>query len=113
MAIGVDLFFYLESIMKIVSLGFVIDKGSYLRDNWNKLDFFINLITLLELCLSSTHFGVINVNFNCKDISDSASVEAFENDKSEPEHANSRELSYRIYSKHDEHHNSHLLHMVF
>ena len=39
-----DIFQYLytiEMFVKILSLGFVLNKGSYLRDAWNILDFVI------------------------------------------------------------------------
>ena len=39
-----DIFQYLytiEMVVKIVSLGFICNKGSYLRDAWNILDFVI------------------------------------------------------------------------
>jgi hypothetical protein len=41
--------FITEFIIKTISLGFVLDEGSYLRDHWNKMDFFIMIIQLLEL----------------------------------------------------------------
>ena len=31
----------IEAILKIIGMGFVLNKGSYLRDPWNILDFFI------------------------------------------------------------------------
>jgi hypothetical protein len=39
-----DIFQYLytiEMVVKIVSLGFILNDGSYLRDAWNILDFTI------------------------------------------------------------------------
>lgn len=36
---------------KIVGLGFVLNKGSYLRDGWNMLDFVIVVSSLLPLIL--------------------------------------------------------------
>lgn len=30
-----------EMFLKVVALGFVVDKHSYLRNHWNKLDFFV------------------------------------------------------------------------
>jgi hypothetical protein len=44
MILSDDIFQYLYSIemdVKIVSLGFILNKGSYLRDAWNILDFVI------------------------------------------------------------------------
>lgn len=33
-----------ECVMKIIALGFVMHQGSYLRNGWNLLDFFIVVI---------------------------------------------------------------------
>ena len=44
MNVADDIFQYLytiEMVVKIVSLGFIMNKGSYLRDAWNILDFVI------------------------------------------------------------------------
>lgn len=41
--------FISEFIIKTISLGFVMDEGSYLRDHWNKLDFLIMIIQLIEI----------------------------------------------------------------
>jgi hypothetical protein len=35
------IFFAFESLVKALSYGFVQDKGSYLRESWSQLDFFI------------------------------------------------------------------------
>jgi hypothetical protein len=41
--------FLAEMIFKIIALGFVMDKGSYLQDNWNKIDFVIVVVSLIDL----------------------------------------------------------------
>jgi hypothetical protein len=44
MTVADDIFQYLytiEMVVKIVSLGFIVNTGSYLRDAWNILDFVI------------------------------------------------------------------------
>lgn len=33
--------FTLECVIKVIAMGFVLDKGSYLRDAWNWLDFVV------------------------------------------------------------------------
>ena len=43
--------FAFEMIIKIVSLGFIMDNGSYLRESWNILDFGIVSSSLLEMSL--------------------------------------------------------------
>ena len=42
-----------EMVMKIIGLGFVFNKGAYLRDNWNILDFIIVMSAYLQLMISS------------------------------------------------------------
>ena len=48
-----DLFFnfsfLVEMVFKIIALGFILDKNSYLKDNWNRLDFLIVSVSLFEL----------------------------------------------------------------
>jgi hypothetical protein len=53
--------FALEMIIRSVSMGFVMDKGSYLRDGWNKLDFFIVVFSVIEESISEFDMPVIRV----------------------------------------------------
>jgi hypothetical protein len=41
--------FFFEMIIKIIALGFILDEGSYLKNNWNRLDFTIVLFSLIDL----------------------------------------------------------------
>lgn len=41
--------FTIEAILKIISMGFLVNKHSYLRDPWNVMDFIIVLAGLVEL----------------------------------------------------------------
>ncbi len=47
-----DLFFNIaflcEMILKIISLGFCMDEGSYLRDSWNQMDLTIVIFSLID-----------------------------------------------------------------
>ena len=43
--------FIVESLMKSIALGFFMDKGSYLRESWNILDFLIVVASVLDLIL--------------------------------------------------------------
>ena len=43
-----NLIFLFECIAKIIALGFVMDEGSYIRDNWNKIDLIIVGFSLLD-----------------------------------------------------------------
>ena len=42
-------FFTLESVLKIVGLGFIMENGCYLRDAWNWLDFLVVVTALLQV----------------------------------------------------------------
>lgn len=56
MNVADDIFQYLytiEMVVKIVSLGFILNKGSYLRDAWNILDFVIIASGYLGMFLGS------------------------------------------------------------
>ena len=41
--------FLFEMILKIISLGLVLDEGSYLRDHWNKIDFVIVVVSMVDI----------------------------------------------------------------
>ena len=41
--------FVLESIIKIIAMGFIFHKHSYLRDAWNCLDFFIVVVSVVSM----------------------------------------------------------------
>jgi hypothetical protein len=47
-----NVLFFVECVIKCISLGFFMDSGSYLRDNWNRLDFFIVLTSLTDMILT-------------------------------------------------------------
>lgn len=53
--------FTLECFMKIISFGFIIDDGSYLRENWNILDFFIVSSSLVDMSLPNFDLPFIKV----------------------------------------------------
>ncbi|MCQ2815701.1 MAG: ion transporter [archaeon] len=68
-----DLFFntifFLEMLIKIIALGFVMDEGSYLRDNWNKIDLVIvavsmfDVVSLVQKYIIKTSGGGSSLNF--------------------------------------------------
>ena len=49
--------FFIEALIKIIALGFVLHKGAYLRDTWNIIDFFIVITSIIEIFAS-----VLSVN---------------------------------------------------
>jgi len=53
--------FAVESLIKSIALGFVMDKGTYLRESWNKLDFFIVLTSLIDASFASVDIPFIKI----------------------------------------------------
>jgi len=51
--------FSLEVMIKVIAAGFVINKGSYLRNYWNVLDFIIVTFVMIDLSVQSLNFSVI------------------------------------------------------
>jgi hypothetical protein len=43
--------FILEMTSKLIAMGIIMDEGSYLRDNWNQLDFFIVMASIVDMSL--------------------------------------------------------------
>lgn len=42
----------IEAAIKIIVLGFIVSKGSYLRDAWNVLDFAIVIFSIGDIIIS-------------------------------------------------------------
>ena len=40
--------FALESLIRATALGFCLDEGSYLRETWSQIDFFIVAISIID-----------------------------------------------------------------
>jgi hypothetical protein len=53
--------FGLEALFKIIVYGFFFDKGSYMRDTWNVLDFIIITIGIMDASLSFINVPMIRV----------------------------------------------------
>ena len=62
--IGFNSLFMMESFMKIVSYGLFMEKGSYLRDPWNQCDFFIVIVSLIDMAVSSINLPYMKVLIN-------------------------------------------------
>lgn len=60
-------FFTIELVIKIISAGFFLEKGSYLRNPWNKLDFIIIVFYFFDIVIktlnvsAATGFRVIRM----------------------------------------------------
>jgi hypothetical protein len=44
--------FIIEATIKIIVMGFVAGKRAYLKDGWNRLDFFIVLVGITDLIIT-------------------------------------------------------------
>lgn len=55
------LLFLLEMVFKLIALGVVMDEGSYLRDNWNRLDFFIVNASIVEFIFKDFDLPIIKI----------------------------------------------------
>jgi len=44
--------FILEMTIKVIVMGFVVGKKAYLKDSWNRLDFFIVIVGIVDLLLT-------------------------------------------------------------
>jgi hypothetical protein len=48
---GFNYVFIVEMMTKLIAMGLVMDEGSYLRDEWNKMDFFIVSSSIADMSL--------------------------------------------------------------
>ena len=55
--------FFIEFTIKSITMGFVLDEGSYLRDSWNKLDFFIVFTSAFNMLFKNYEFDIFKVIF--------------------------------------------------
>jgi len=51
----------MEAMIKIMGMGFVMHKTSYLRDGWNCLDFFVVMISLADVIPGSESISTLKV----------------------------------------------------
>jgi hypothetical protein len=55
------IFFAFEAFVKGVGMGFIMDKGSYLRESWNQLDFFIVVTSIIDASFENINLPIIKV----------------------------------------------------
>jgi hypothetical protein len=53
--------FALESLMKAFAFGFIQDKGSYLRETWSQLDFFIVTTSIIDASFENINLPIIKI----------------------------------------------------
>ena len=62
---NIDLFFnfsfIVEMCVKLIAIGFIMDTGSYLRESWNQLDFFIVMSSILDMLLTGSDLQFIKI----------------------------------------------------
>ncbi len=51
----------LECAMKIVCFGFYLENDSYISDNWNKLDFIIIVLALIEYMVENVNLNFVKI----------------------------------------------------
>jgi hypothetical protein len=54
-------FFALESLFKAIASGLIMERGSYLRESWNQLDFFIVVTSTTDMIFSDINLPVIKI----------------------------------------------------
>jgi hypothetical protein len=53
--------FIVEMSFKLVAMGFCMDENSYLRDEWNQLDFFIVSSSIVDMMLSDMELSAMKI----------------------------------------------------
>ena len=53
--------FIIEMSIKTIALGLIMDQGSYLRDSWNQLDFFIVISSILDMSLAGSDLEAMKI----------------------------------------------------
>eukprot|EP00762_Andalucia_godoyi_P008681 ANDGO_00428.mRNA.1 Muscle calcium channel subunit alpha-1 len=59
--LALTVIFTLEMVIKVVAMGFVFHEKAYLRDNWNKLDFVVVIVSLASSAQASEGLQVVKV----------------------------------------------------
>lgn len=57
----VNVLFLFECINKNIACGTLLDEGSYLRDNWNRLDLFIVATSMIDMSLANVDIPALKV----------------------------------------------------
>ena len=53
--------FIIESLIKIVHLGFAIGEKTYLSNSWNRLDFGIVCVSIIDMSLSGVNLSILKL----------------------------------------------------
>ena len=64
-SVALDIFFTcvftVETLIKSINMGLVLDQGSYLRESWNQLDMFIVVFSWVEYGVAEVDIPVIKI----------------------------------------------------
>ena len=53
--------FIIEMSTKLIAMGLIMDEGSYLRESWNQLDFFIVISSILDMSLDGFDLPALKI----------------------------------------------------
>jgi hypothetical protein len=53
--------FIIEMLVKLVSMGLIMDDGAYLKDAWNQMDFFIVMTSIVDMSLDGLEIKFIKI----------------------------------------------------
>jgi hypothetical protein len=56
-----NILFILEMTSKLIAMGIIMDDGSYLRDSWNQLDFFIVMSSIVDMIFSAYKLSFVRI----------------------------------------------------
>lgn len=59
--IGFNYAFIVEMMVKLISMGIIMDENSYLRDEWNQMDFFIVMTSIVDMSLDGLEIKFIKI----------------------------------------------------
>ena len=57
----INLIFLAEMMTKIFAMGLIMDEGSYLRESWNRLDFFIVMSSMVDMLTANLEIGIVKL----------------------------------------------------
>lgn len=53
--------FTMEALLKIMAFGFVLDKHSYLTESWSQLDFFIVIVSWIDVGVTTVNLRFVRI----------------------------------------------------
>lgn len=58
---ALNFIFIFECLMKVISLGFVVGENAYLKNSWNRLDFFIVTMSIFDMMLTNVNLSILKL----------------------------------------------------